>query len=79
MVVESQGDDLVHAGKQEADFEFDDSEADGIPDIQHDALDLSHIKDMSIVHMTKKNLMFELEYVQTVCQSLDIRMSTSFG
>lgn len=29
--------------------------------------------------MAKKNLCFELEYIQTVCQSLDIRMSVHFG
>jgi hypothetical protein len=32
--------------------------------------------DISIKHMAKKNLCFELEYIQTVCQSLDIRVST---
>jgi hypothetical protein len=29
--------------------------------------------------LAKKNLCFELEYIQTVCQSLDIRMSIHFG
>ena len=28
------------------------------------------MKDLAIMHMAKKNLSFELEYIQIVCQSL---------
>ena len=34
--------------------------------------------DISIMRTAKKNLCFELEYLQTVCQALDIRASNKF-
>lgn len=37
------------------------------------------MRDIAIIHMAKKNLCFELEYIQTVCQSLDIGFSSQFG
>jgi hypothetical protein len=29
------------------------------------------MRDIAIIHMAKKNLSFELEYIQIVCQGLD--------
>lgn len=37
------------------------------------------MQDIAIIHLAKKNLCHELEYIQTVCQSLNIRVSTKFG
>jgi hypothetical protein len=38
------------------------------------------MKDLAIMHMAKKNLSFELEYIQIVCQSLGgINASNQFS
>ena len=37
-----------------------------------------NMRDIAIMHMAKKNLSFELEYIQLVCQNLEMAGSKQF-
>jgi hypothetical protein len=36
------------------------------------------MRDIAIMHMAKKNLSFELEYIQLVCQNLEMAGTKQF-
>ena len=58
----------------------DDEDDDDFEETKQDQDPNFNIKDLAIMHMAKKNLSFELEYIQIVCQSLSgINGSTSFN
>ena len=47
-----------------------DDEEDGTPTVDEECQDHDpdlNMRDIAIMHMAKKNLCFELEYIQTVC------------
>jgi len=52
----------------------DDEQSDDEEQKEGHELDLN-MQDIALMHMAKKNLCFELEYIQTVCQSLEIQVS----
>lgn len=56
---------FIHRGLGEG---LSDDDENGTPDVMKQDHDPSlNMRDIAIMHMAKKNLCFELEYIQTVC------------
>lgn len=55
-------------------------EIEGTPEIDEESKEgpgaNNDIRDMAIIHLAKKNLSFELEYIQAVCERFEGKVSS---